>query len=188
MASSITLRQLAKFGAVVVGGGVTSWWLKDEEDERSNGNADADSKMHIWPRYHLVDHLHVTLTTPPITQSLLPNWLLPSLSSVLPPPLPSMEGEAEQAQRSQRQHLQPPPLLFLSCADPFVIDNLVQDVFEKRYVKRWLVRANKGGCGLIDNDENGESNEAPLFDAISVIIAAFAATIFQTFAIVSQIF
>lgn len=43
-----------------------------------------------------------------------------------------MEGEAEQAQRSQRQHLQPPPLLFLSCADPFVIDNLVQDVFEKR--------------------------------------------------------
>jgi hypothetical protein len=138
MASSTTVRQLPRIGAVVVGGGVTSWWLKGKEDESSNGNADEDSKTHIWPRHHLVDHLHVTLTTPmPITRSSLPDWLLPSLLSALPPPLPSMEGEAEQAQkRSQQQHLQPPPLLFLSCADPFVIENLVQDVFEKRYVKR----------------------------------------------------
>jgi len=135
MASSTTARQLARIGAVVVGGGVTTWWLRGEEDE-GNG-LDEDSPP--WPRHRLVDHLHVTLTTPmPALPSPLPAWLLPSLSSVLPPPLAPEEEEAGQGQQQSQQHHRPPPLLFLSCADPFVIENLVQDVFEKRYVRGGL--------------------------------------------------
>jgi hypothetical protein len=135
MASSTTARQLARIGAVVVGGGVTTWWLRGEEDEGSNGNLDEDSKTHAWPRHRLVDHLHVTLMTPtPALPLSLPAWFLPSLSSALLPTLAPEEEEAEQGLQQSQQHHRPPPLLFLSCADPFVIKNLVQDVFEKRYV------------------------------------------------------
>lgn len=144
MASSTTARQLARIGAVVMGGGVTTWWLRGEVDEGSNSNLDEDSKTHAWP-HRLVDHLHVTLTTPTqVLPSSLPAWLLPSLSSALPPTLAPEEEEAEQEgqQQSQQRH-RPPPLLFLSCADPFVIENLVQDVFEKRYVHGGL-RCMKG--------------------------------------------
>lgn len=142
MALSTTARQLARIGAVVAGGAVTTWWLRGEEDEGSNGNPLVDEQL---PRHRLVDHLHVTLTTPtPALPASLPAWLLPSLLSALPSPQGPEEGQAEQGQQPS-QHRRPPPLLFLSCADPFVIENLVQDVFEMRCVQGGLGHAYKGG-------------------------------------------
>lgn len=166
MASSTTARQLARIGAVVVGGGITTWWLRGEEDESSNGNLDDDS-THSLSRHRLVDHLHVTLTTPtPAALPLsLPAWLLPSLSSALPPQGQGPEEREAEQDQQQSEHHRPPPILFLSCADPFVIENLVQDVFEKRYVQRGHGQALKGGCLLIVTGENGERKDAPLFRA-----------------------
>lgn len=156
MASSTTARQLARIGTVVVGGGVTTWWLRGEEDEGSNGNPQYEDNPQ-----RLVDHLHVTLTTPtPAFPLSLPTWLLPSLSSALPLPRggpvegqAEEEGHAEQGPQPSQQHHRPPPLLFLSCADPFVIENLVQDVFEKRYAQGGLGHALKRWTGVIVVEE-----------------------------------
>lgn len=117
----------------------------------NNNNNNNLAKRPQYPRVHLLKHLDVRLVQqqqqPQQQQSQVTtaffrpppsSWLVPTTSTQQHVPSSSLQAHEQQQDEDgakdmeQQQQKQQHPLIFISCADPFVMENLVQDVLELR--------------------------------------------------------
>lgn len=132
MAFKRSAQKIVQWGTIIGSASIITWYMwKGEEKKSGSGISEAthEASETPWPRQRLVDCLHVETPTSSAFSHLIPKWLGKSFLSQL------REGE-----RKVSDVIGPPPrppLIFVACADPFVIENLVSDAFEKRYVKSY---------------------------------------------------
>jgi hypothetical protein len=150
MTTTTTTRQLVRIVGAVAGAGLAVKLWPDGGDggdgasidtnEGNNGSNRFSSHTH-YPRLRLLQHLDVRLVPGQQQQQQQQQHGQTAMKALPPPPSWLMhyfgqeqgkedekdgiqQHQEEQQQQQENQH----PLVFISCLDPFVMENLVQDV------------------------------------------------------------